>query len=165
GLPLQLSVAVGRSKTQAVAHSNCLSGPQARLGGVVSSTVLVCDTVMVLPLRSMAVHLHTTKIGQVPLVVLLRVTITLVPSQLSTAVTLGGTGRSLRHWKVRLVGTPTSVGGVMSCTMLVCAALTRLPQRSTAVQVQITSVGRVPLVLLVSVTVTLVPSQLSMAVT
>src|SRR5262245_62276963 len=103
-----------------------------------------------------------TNVGQMPLVVLVNVTVTLV-SQLSVAVTTGGAGKSRRHWKVRLVGTPTSTGGVVSSTVLVWKAVTVLVQSSTAVQRQIMSVGQMPLVVLVNVTVTLV-SHLYVAV-
>src|SRR5262249_1525895 len=99
-----------------------------------SRTVLVCEALTWLPQRSTAVQVQITSVGFVPLVLLLTVTLMLVPSQLSTAVTRAGGGRSLRHWKVRFVGTPTSIGAMVSSTVLVCAAVLVLPLRSVALQ-------------------------------
>src|SRR5262249_28926384 len=135
------------------------------MGGMTSSTVLVCEALTWLPHRSIAVQVQTTNVGLVPLVLLVNVTVRLVPSQLSMAVTRAGSGKSLKHWTVRGSGTPTNIGGIVSSTVLVCATVIVLPLRSVALQVHTTKVGHVPLVVLVSVTTKLVPSQLSTAVT
>jgi hypothetical protein len=74
-----------------------LAGTPVNAGGMVSWTVMVWPALMVLVQASVAVQVHVMIKGQIPLVVQLRVTVTLV-SQLSVAVTAGGGGISPRHW-------------------------------------------------------------------
>jgi hypothetical protein len=102
-------------------------------------------------------------IGQAPFVVETRVTVILL-AQLSMAVTAAGGGTSLEHWKVRFVGMPTNVGGMVSRTVIVRVAVVAFVQLSVAVQVQVITNGQTPLVVHTIVTVTLL-SQLSAAVT
>src|SRR5262245_7745663 len=77
-------------------------------------------------------------VGQKPFVVMVRRTVTLVPSQVSMAVTGGGGGTSPTHWKVPPPGKPTSTGGVVSRTVMVCEHVAMLVQESMARQVRVT---------------------------
>ncbi len=70
-VPLQLSVAVGGSKLQAVPHRIVLLVAQERIGGVVSTTVTVWRQVTLFVQASVALHVRVMTSGQVPLVTVL----------------------------------------------------------------------------------------------
>src|SRR5262245_54662846 len=115
-------------------------------GAFVSRTVTVWEALTLLLQESIAVQLREMMNPQ-PLIAIpeIAVKLTLVPSQLSVAVTVAG-GTSLRHCTVTLVGTPTRTGGMVSLTVIVRVALALLVQRSRATQVQVMIIGQVPLV-------------------
>ena len=121
-LPLHVSVAVGRSKSQVAPHSTIRSGTQVIAGGVMSCTVMVWTHWLWLPQASVAtqVRLMMKAPAQVPGVVSsLEVIVTLL-SQASVAVALplAATLVSAGQFKSRSAG-QVITGGVMSCTVMV----------------------------------------------
>src|ERR1043166_7192672 len=89
------------------------------------------------------------------------------PPQLSVAVTPAGGGTLVRHCAARSTGTPTSVGGVVSLTVIRWVEVATLPQVSVAVQLRVTTLLQLePGLLWVSwATTVTAPPQLSVAVT
>src|SRR5215212_7699907 len=88
GFGSQLSVAVGAVNTAVAGHWIVASSPcPLSTGAVVSSMVMVCDTVAVLPAQSVAVQVRVTvPVLHVPRFVLSTDVITGFGSQLSVAV-------------------------------------------------------------------------------
>jgi hypothetical protein len=74
-------------------------------------------------------------VGQKPLVLDMTVTCTLV-SQLSVAVTVAGGGTSAIHSYLAFGGTPVSVGGSVSFTVITCMQLAVFVQASVTVCVR-----------------------------
>src|SRR5688572_14911189 len=110
------------------------AGTPFNIGAILSSTVMVCVAVTSLPQASVAVHVLV--IVPQPSVTLrdsVKMTGTSV-SQLSVAVTTAGAGTA-PHSAVMFAGTPTSTGAILSSTVMICVAVTSLPQASVAVQV------------------------------
>src|SRR6187402_2601652 len=109
-------------------------------GGVVSSMVMVCDTVAAtLPAQSIAVHVlvtvpspHASRIeASVKL-------ITTAGSQLSLTVGSAKTGVA-GHWIVASAPSPLNTGGVVSSIVMVCdTGVAALPAQSIAVHVLVT---------------------------
>ena len=137
GVP-QLSVTVGVVQDGVPEHS-ILEGPgnPERTGGIVSSTLMVCVAVAVLPQSSVAVQVRVmlNSLGQVPLVVTSANVKTGVP-QLSVAVGVVQDGVP-EHSIVKAPGRPDMTGGMVSSTLIVCDAVAVFPQRSVAVQVRV----------------------------
>jgi len=148
GVP-QLSVAVGVVQEGVPEHS-IVDGPgnPEIIGGVVSSTLIVCEAVAVLPQPSSAVQVRVMlySFGQVPFVVKSAKLKRGVP-QLSVAVGVVHDGVP-EHSIVDSPGKPDITGGVVSSTLMVCDAVAVLPQPSSAVQVRVMvySFGHDPLV-------------------
>src|SRR5262245_56207267 len=85
-LASQLSVAVAWAKLGVAGHSMVVGpGSGSITGSVVSSTLMVCVAVLVLPQSSVAVQVRVWTTGQVPLLLSTNVRVTLA-SQLSVAV-------------------------------------------------------------------------------
>ena len=147
GVP-QLSVAVGVAHEGVPEHS-IVDGPGRPeiTGGTVSSTLMVCDAVAVLPQPSSAVQVRVIlySFGHEPLVVTSAKVNVGVP-QLSVAVGVAQDGVP-EHSIVVGAGKPEITGGVVSSTLMVCDAVAVLPQPSSAVQVRVMlySFGQVPL--------------------
>ena len=137
GVP-QLSVAVGVVHDGVPEHS-ILDGPgnPEMTGGIVSSTLIVCVAVAVLPQASVAVHVRVIlySLGQVPLVVTSANVNTGTP-QLSVAVGVVHDGVP-EHSIVDAPGRPEITGGIVSSTLMVCDAVAVFPQRSVAVHVRV----------------------------
>src|SRR5437867_3643833 len=110
---------------------------QAMLGLVVSTTVMVCTPLVLLPQASTAVQVRQTVLvpAQLLLTTSLKLMVTaLQPSEaVATPVALVVVGAG--HSMVRLAGA-VMVGGVVSRTVIVCTQLRRLPHASVAVQVR-----------------------------
>ena len=86
-VPLQLSLAVGKSKFQLDPHSTDLLLAQVSIGGTVSAKVTDWLHILVFPHASVASQVRVMTCGQTPFVTVLRtVMLTLVPLQLSVAV-------------------------------------------------------------------------------
>jgi hypothetical protein len=173
-VPSQASAAAGGVNTSGAPHSSVKLVPQLNTGGVVSTTVIVWLQVEVFVHRSAALQVRVTvkRIGQMlagTLVVVVRmVIVTFVPSHASTAA--GGVKTSVSpHSTVKFVP-QVKTGGVVSTKVNVWLQVLALVQKSTARQVRVTvkRVGQIFAGTLVivptTVTVTLVPSQLSSAV-
>ena len=94
----QLSVAVtfAGAGTSPIHCTVTLFGHPLKTGLVVSLTVMVCEQLALLPQKSVAVQVRTMVFGQLPDVVALSVTFTVL-SQLSVAVTFAGAGTSPIH--------------------------------------------------------------------
>lgn len=137
GVP-QLSVTVGVVHDGVPEHS-ILDGPgnPEMTGGMVSSTLIVCVAVAVLPQSSVAVQVRVIlySLGQVPLVVTSANVSTGVP-QLSVAVGVVHDGVP-EHSIVDAPGRPDITGGIVSSTLIVWDTVAVFPQRSVAVQVRV----------------------------
>jgi hypothetical protein len=134
-------------------------------GGVVSSTLNTCAAVAVFPHPSSAVQVRVIvySFGHAPLVVTSAKVSVGVP-QLS--VTVGVTQLGVpEHSTVDGPGKPLITGGVVSSTLMTCAAVAVLPQSSVAVQVRVMvySFGHEPLTV-TSANVSAGVEQLSVAV-
>ncbi len=145
----QLSVAVGVAHDGAPEHSIVVGpGSPEITGGVVSSTLIVCDAVAVLPQPSSAVHVRVIlySFGQVPLVVTSANVNVGVP-QLSVTVGVVHEGTP-EHSIEDGPGSPEITGGVVSSTLMICEAVAVLPQPSSAVHVLVIvySLGQEPFV-------------------
>ena len=117
-VPSHASMALGIVKARGEPHSKVRFVPQVRTGAVVSTTVIVWLQVLAFVQRSVArqVRMTVNRIGQMlvgTLVTVLRiVTVTFVPSQVSTAA--GGVNTSgAPHSRVKLVP-QVRTGGVVS---------------------------------------------------
>src|SRR5437773_8896055 len=136
----QVSLAVGASKDQGLAHSTVLSGTQVMVGGVVSTTVTFWLQSAVLPQASVArqVRVASKVLPQWPagLVTVLRMVMVALP-QVSLAV--GALNdQALVHSTV-LSGTQMMVGLVLSSTVTFWLHSAVLPQASVARQVRVAS--------------------------
>jgi len=120
-------------------HSMVISaGQPVKSGGVVSTTVIVCEQLAWLPHSSVAVHVRVINpvYGAQPEYEAVCSNVTVGEgSQLSVAVTSGGAG-IWSHSAVISAGQPDKTGGVLSTTVIVCAQLASFPQTSVAVQVR-----------------------------
>lgn len=116
----QLSVATGVptgiSGPQQPEHSMVwLGGTKVKTGLVLSTTVILCVAVFVLPQPSVAVHFRISvyESGQEPLVRVSLFHTIEATIQLSVAVGLPGAGIAL-HWTVTLAGTEVNIGCCVS---------------------------------------------------
>src|SRR6476620_2622553 len=137
GLGSQRSVAVGVSHDGVASQSIVVAPGNADIvGGVTSCTLIVCVAVAVLPQASVAVHVRVIENvpAQAPGVVTsLKVSVGL-GSQRSVAVGVSHDGVASQSIVVA-PGNADIVGGVTSCTLIVCVAVAVLPQASVAVHV------------------------------
>jgi hypothetical protein len=133
----QRSVAVGSSNVQASAHSTVLSGAQAMVGGIVSTTVMVWLQNAMFPHRSVAPHVRVAK-KVMPHKALVSVsktiTVTLVPSQISFAE--GGVKLKCAPHSTRRSGAQVIVGGMVSTTSTAWLQVALLPHASATRQVR-----------------------------
>src|SRR5512132_467255 len=135
GVP-QLSVAVAVANDGVAGHSIVDgAGSAAITGAVLSTTVIDCDAVEVLPQASVAVHVLVMAklLAQVPGVVTLFEVSVGVP-QLSVAVAVANDGVA-GHSIVDGAGRAAITGAVLSTTVIDCDAVVALPQASVAVHV------------------------------
>jgi len=135
GVP-QLSVAVGVVQTGSVAQSVEEGGGKGEMtGGVVSSKLIVCTTVAVFPQPSVAVHVLEIEysFAQDP-GVFTSAKVTIGVPQLSVAVGVTQVGVT-EHSMVTGAGNAESTGGVVSSTLIVCAAVAVFPHASLGVHV------------------------------
>jgi hypothetical protein len=141
------------------------AGSPEMTGGVVSSTLMVCEAVAVFPQPSFAVQVRVIlkSPGHAPLVVT-SAKVNVGTPQLSVAVGISKDGVP-PHSMVVTPGNPEMTGGTVSSTLIVCVAVAVLPQPSLAVQVRVIlySDGQVPLVV-TSANVNVGVPQLSVAV-
>ena len=146
---LQLSVAVGVAHDGVPEHS-IVDGPGKPdiTGGVLSSTLIVCEAVAVFPQPSSAVQVRVIlySFGHEPFVVT-SAKFKVGTPQLSVAVGTSNAGVP-PHSMVVTPGNPEITGGVVSSTFIVCEAVAVFPQPSSAVQVRVIlySFGHEPLV-------------------
>jgi len=142
----QPSVAVGDENTGVSGHW-IVAGPPTPLieGSVLSSTVIVCEVLAVLPHASVAINVLVTvySLAQVPGVVA-SVNVIVAGLHASDAVGVAKAGVA-GHWIVAGPGSAPNTGGVVSSTFIVWvnAALT-FPHRSLTVYVLITTIGQEP---------------------
>lgn len=137
GVP-QLSVAVGVAHEGVPVHSIVVGpGNGEMTGGVVSSTLITWDAVAVFPHTSVAVHVRETEysFAHEPGVVTSANDKVGVP-QLSVAVGVAHTGVT-EHSVVVGPGNGEMTGGVVSTTLIICAAVEVFPQGSVAVHVRV----------------------------
>src|SRR4029078_1038701 len=140
---LQLSVAVGAVNvgTKVCGHpSTVVFAPAVPMvGGVVSVTVIVCDTVEeLLPHASTATHVLVNVFAQVVPPVTSEIIFTEAVLQLSDAVGAVNVGTKVCGHPSTVVFAPAVpiVGGVVSVTVIVCDTVPlELPHASTAIQV------------------------------
>jgi hypothetical protein len=161
----QVSVAVGRSKVQAVPHSTVLFAAQMITGGAVSRTVTVwLQGADWLPQASVARQVRVAEkvLPQVKLVTVLTTMMVLVP-QVSVAVG-GSKVQAVPHSTV-LLAAQMITGGVVSRTVTVWLHWAVLPQASVARQVRVAEkvLPQVKLVTVPTTLMLLVP-QVSVAV-
>ena len=119
GVKSQLSVAVGfTSGGKAAPHSIVASAAQVITGGIRSFTLSTREQVAVLPQPSVACHVRVIVNGQVPEPVtsLIKVTVTPLPLQASTAV--GVTGAGIFAQSTVIFGVQVITGGVVSSTVI-----------------------------------------------
>ena len=162
----QLSVAVGLPHAGVPSHSiDDGPGTPEITGGVVSSTLITCVAVAVLPHPSSAVQVRVMvySFGHEPFTVA-SVKVSVGVLQLSVAVGVAKFGVP-EHSIVDGPGRPLITGGVVSSIVNTCVAVAVLPQSSVAVQVRVIvySLGHDPFVVTSAKTSEGVP-QLSVAV-
>jgi hypothetical protein len=132
----QASLAVGEEKEGITVHSIVISAPTPLMtGAVLSSTVIVCEAVEVLPQASVAVHVLVMEYSpaQAPGVVT-SLNVSVAVPHASLAVGEENEGVTV-HSIVISAPTPLMTGAVLSSTVIVCAAVAVLPQASAAVHV------------------------------
>jgi len=135
GVP-QLSDAVGVVHEGVPEHSMVVGDGNADItGGVVSSTLIVCDALVTFPHASVAVHVLVILYdpGQLPGMVTFANVKVGVP-QLSVAVGVVHEGVP-EHSMVVGAGNADITGCVVSSTLIVCDALVTFPHASVAVHV------------------------------
>src|SRR5688572_10869218 len=102
-------------------HSTVTSAGAVAVGGVVSSTVMVCVTVIAFPKASVTLYVRVMISGQVPDDTSLTCATTIGPTQLSASSVIAftsGAGTSAIHSTVTSAGA-VAVGGVVSSTVMV----------------------------------------------
>src|SRR5690349_3740045 len=107
-------------------------------GGVVSWMVMVWVRSVMLPQSSVARYVRVTTCGHVlpSESSEMNLTVTLPHSPVVVILVGSGEGMSPSHWSVNGPGDDTMMGPVLSCTVMVCMAVSELPQWSTAVHVR-----------------------------
>ena len=146
GVP-QLSVAVGVVHEGVPEHSMVVGAGNAEMtGGVVSSTLIVCDALVTFPHASVAVHVLVIlyEPGHDPgMVTSVKVSVGVL--QLSVAVGVVHDGVP-EHSIVDGAGSAEITGSVVSSTLIVWDAFVTLPHASVAVQVLVMeySLGQLP---------------------
>ncbi len=143
----QASVAIAVPKDGVSGHSMVVAaGIVVNTGAVLSSTVITCDAVAVLPQASVAVNVLVTvySLAQVPGALASVVVMFTVP-QASVAIAVPKDGVS-GHSMVVAAGIVVNTGAVLSSTVITCDAVAVLPQASVAVNVLVTvySLAHVP---------------------
>jgi hypothetical protein len=114
-------------------------------GSVLSSTVIVCEALAVLPQASVAINVLVTEysFAQVPGVVSSE-NVIVAGLHASDAVGVAKEGVA-GHWIVEGPGNALNTGGVVSSTFIVCVnAVLTFPHRSLTVYVLITTIGQEP---------------------
>src|SRR5918993_1076922 len=110
------------------------AGTPTSVGAVLSSTVIICSAVVVLPHASVAVQVLVI-VPQPSATVDTSLNVTgTSKSQLSVAVTVAGAGTA-PHWAVIAAGTLFNTGAIISSTVMTCVAVVVLPHASVAVHV------------------------------
>src|SRR6187397_2711323 len=147
--PPQASVAVAVANDGVSGHSMVVAAGNAlNTGAVLSSTVITCDAVAVLPQASVAVNVlvRVYSLAHAPLVVT-SADVMVTPPQASVAVAVANDGVS-GHSMVVAAGNALNTGAVLSSTVIVCDAVAVLPQASVAVNVlvRVYSLAHAPLV-------------------
>jgi hypothetical protein len=132
-------VAVGLLNDGVAGHSIVEAAPTPLItGAVLSSTVIVCEAVELLPHASVAVQVLVTlySLAQLPGDVASANVIDDVPhaSEAVGLLNVGVAGHSI----VECPPTPLITGGVVSSTVMVCEAVELLPHASVAVHVLVT---------------------------
>src|SRR6187431_1613403 len=145
--PPQASLAVAVANDGVSGHSMVVAAGNAlNTGAVLSSTVITCDAVAVLPQASVAVNVLVTvySLAQVPGALASVVVMFTVP-QASVAIAVPKDGVS-GHSMVVAAGIVVNTGAVLSSTVITCDAVAVLPQASVAVNVLVTvySLAQVP---------------------
>src|SRR6187551_115540 len=143
----QASLAIAVPKDGVSGHSIvAAAGIVVNTGAVLSSTVITCDAVAVLPQASVAVNVLVTvySLAHVPGVEASLVVMFTVP-QASLAIAVPNDGVS-GHSIVAAAGIVVNTGAVLSSTVITCDAVAVLPQASVAVNVLVTvySLAHVP---------------------
>src|SRR4029079_1760501 len=143
----QASLAIAVPKDGVSGHSIvAAAGIVVNTGAVLSSTVITCDAVAVLPQASVAVNVLVTvySLAHVPGVEASLVVMFTVP-QASLAIAVPKDGVS-GHSIVAAAGIVVNTGAVLSSTVITCDAVAVLPQASVAVNVLVTvySLAHVP---------------------
>jgi hypothetical protein len=101
-------------------------------GGTQDTTVTVWLHVLVLPQRSVAVQVRVMICGQTPLVTVVKVSVTLVPLQMSLAMGASKL-QAVPQGKVLLVAQVMTGGVVSTVQVMTWVQVLLLPQLSTAV--------------------------------
>src|SRR5262245_2057676 len=140
GFGSQASLAVGLLNTGVAGHSMVEGPPTPEItGGVLSSTVMVCEALLLLPQASRATQVRVFEYswGHVPGVVTSLGVSVGFGSHTSLAVGVLNTG-VFGHSIVEGPPTPEITGAAVSSTVMVWAQIELFPQSSTAFQVRVT---------------------------
>src|SRR4249919_3496277 len=141
------------------------AGTEVNTGAVLSSTVITCEAVAVLPHASAAINVlvRVYSLAHVP-GALASVEVMLTAPHASLAVGVPNDGVS-GHSMVAATGTEVNIGAVLSSTVITCEAVAVLPQASVAINVlvRVYSLTHVPGAL-ASVEVMLTAPHASLAV-
>jgi uncharacterized protein YsxB (DUF464 family) len=132
----QASLAVGVPNVGVSGHSMVAArGTEVNTGAVLSSTVITCEAVAVLPQASVAINVlvRVYSLVQVPGALASVEVIDTLP-QASLAVGVPNVGVS-GHSMVAARGTEVNTGAVLSSTVITCEAVAVLPQASVAINV------------------------------
>src|SRR5678815_806645 len=143
----QASLAVGVPNVGVSGHSMVAArGTEVNTGAVLSSTVITCEAVAVLPQASVAINVlvRVYSLVQVPGALASVEVIDTLP-QASLAVGVPNVGVS-GHSMVAARGTEVNTGAVLSSTVITCEAVAVLPRASVAmcVLVRVYSLVQVP---------------------
>src|SRR5207342_1370990 len=141
------SLAVGVPKLGVKGHSMvAAAGTEVNTGAVLSSTVITCEAVAVLPHASVAINVlvRVYSLAHVP-GALASVEVMLTAPHASLAVGVPNDGVS-GHSMVAAAGTEVNTGAVLSSTVITCEAVAVLPHASVAINVlvRVYSLAQVP---------------------
>ena len=150
-------------------HSMVMSCGQVIVGAWLSSTVMSCSQVLLLPQASVALQILEIEPprGQAPAVVTSLYVIVGEASQLSVAVAIPVLSGEVESVHSMVIDTgQVMTGGVVSCTKMDALQVDEFPQSSVAVQVLVTvsSAGQVPGVVTSAKVMSTTASQASVAV-
>src|SRR5690606_10472628 len=135
-----------------------------KLGACLSSMVMICVCVVLLPAQSVAVHMRSRVVAHPSEVIFSSKVTVALASQLSIAVSNAASGTSPQATVISSGSASTKLGACLSSTVMICVCVVLLPTQSQAVHMRSGLVSHPSEVIFSSKVTVALASQLSIAV-